>query len=128
MGDVTLAATFIDGTVIRASGFIDIEGWESESNKLTLGMFPRDNKWEVFAGSGDPDRAGSLKSVSIAGVTYCVLGDANLSLLPAEYKNEALPTSGGNIRKMTKQVRALTAVTISCNAQERETLRAIAEG
>ncbi len=128
MGDVTLAATFIDGTVIRAVGFIDIESWESESNKLTLGMFPRDNRWETFAGTVEPDRAGSLKSVSIAGVTYRVLGDANLTLQPSEYKSEALPTSGGNIRKMTKQVRALTGVAISCNAQERETLRQIAEG
>jgi hypothetical protein len=125
--DVTLSAEFVDGTVIRGTGWIDIESWESESNKLTLTMTPRDNKWEVFAGTRGDD-AGTPKRISVAGVTYRVLADANLSLQPSEYKNEAVPHSGGNLRKMTRQARALTGITIACTAQERETLREIAEG
>ena len=127
MADVTLAMTFADGTIVRGVGFIDIEGWESESNKLTLGMFPKDNKWENFTGSGG-DISGSIRKLTINGVTYRVLGDTNVTLKAAEYKNEAVPTSGGNLRKMMKQVRELTGVAIACNPTERETLRVIAEG
>lgn len=127
MGDVTLAMTFQDGTVVRAVGFIDIEsGWESESNKMTLALKPRDNRWEVFTGSGDV--SGSVKKLTINGVTYRVLSDTNVTLQPSEYKNEAIPHSGGNMRRMTKQVRELTGVAIACNATEREALRALAEG
>lgn len=126
MADVTLAATFKSGTVIRATGFINVDNWESMDGKLTVEMTPRDNKWEVFAGAS-PDDAGTLKSISIAGVTYRVLGDTNVTLPAAEWKNEPIPTSGYNNRRLTKQARTLTGVVISCNAQEMETLRAIAE-
>ena len=126
MADVTLAATFKSGAVIRGYGFIDIENWESMDGKLTLTMTPRDNHWEVFSGAA-PDDSGTLKSVSIAGVTYRVLGDTNITLIPSEWKNEAVATSGSNNRRMTKQARTLTGVVISCNAQEMETLRGIAE-
>lgn len=127
MADVTLSATFRDGTVIRATGFIEIETWESMDEKLTLSMIPRDNRWEVFSGALT-DTTGSLSGVSIAGVPYRILGDGNVSLIPAAWKNEGVPTSGTNLRRMTRQVRALSGVTLACNPQEMETLRAIAEG
>lgn len=126
MADVTLSATFKSGAVIQAVGFIDAENWESMDGKLTLNMTPRDNHWEVFSGAS-PDDSGTLKSVTIAGVTYRVLGDTNITLPTSEWKNEPVPTSGSNNRRMTKQARTLTGVVISCNAQEMETLRGIAE-
>jgi hypothetical protein len=127
MADVTLAATFKSGAVIRATGFIDLENWESMDGKLTLSMTPRDNNWEVFSGTA-PDDSGTMKSVSIAGVTYRVLGDTNVSLPANGWKTEAVTTSGYNNRRMTKEARTLSGVVISCNAQEMETLRAIADG
>ncbi|MBE3064731.1 MAG: hypothetical protein IMZ69_06900 [Spirochaetes bacterium] len=126
MADITLAVTFADGTVLRSVGFIDIESWESESNKMTLSMTPRDNKWETFSGS-QLDTHGTPRKVAINGVTYRALPDTNVSLIPSEFKNEGQPTSGGNTRKMTKQLRTLSGITIACNAVERETLRGIAE-
>jgi hypothetical protein len=128
MADVTVSVTFKDGSIIRAvPGFIDIENWESMDNKLTLAVTPRNNRWEVFAGAM-PDTAGTLKGISIAGVPYRVLGDTNVTLPAAEYKNEPVATSGQNNRRMTKQARTLSGVIISCNVTEMETLRAIAEG
>ena len=127
MPDVTMTANFIDGSVITAQGFIDIQSWESQENKLTLTMFPRNNQWTVV-GALTTDLSGTLKSVVISGVTYYAMGDANLDLQPAEYKNEVVMTSAGNvIRKQTRQSRDLKNVVIKCNATERETLRTIAE-
>ena len=126
MADVTLAATFRSGAVIRATGFIDVENWESMDGKLTLTMTPRDNQWEVFSGTS-PDDSGTLKSISIAGVTYRVLGDTNVTLPANQYKTEAVVTTGQNNRRMTKEARTLTGIVIACNAQEMETLRQIAD-
>jgi hypothetical protein len=126
MADVTLSKTYADGTVLKATGFIDIESWESESNKMTLSMFPRDNKWETFAGTA-LDTHGTLRKIAINGVTYRALAEINVTLQPSEYKNEAQPTTGGNTRKMTKQVRSAGGIVISCNAVEREELRKISE-
>lgn len=126
MADVTLSATFRDGTIIRATGFIELETWESMDEKLTLTMIPRDNRWEVFSGTL-PDTTGSLSGVSIAGVPYRILGDGNVSMIPSEWKNEAVPTSGTNLRRMTRQARALSGVTIACTPTELETLRLISQ-
>ena len=127
MADVTLSATYAGGAIIRAVGFIDAENWESLDNKLTISMTPRDNNWEVFSGSF-PDDSGSLKSISIAGVPYRVLGDTNLALPMSKYKNEAVVHSGGNNRRMALQARTLPGIIIAANAQEAETLRLISEG
>ncbi len=126
MADVTLSATFKDGSVIRATGFIDAENWENLDNKLTINMIPRDNHWEVFVGPLT-DTSGTIKGISVAGVPYRVQGDTNVTLPASEWKNEAVITSGANNRRMTKISRALTGIIISCNLQELETLRLIAE-
>jgi hypothetical protein len=127
MADVTLSATFKSGAVVRATGFIKLENWESMDGKLTLSMTPRDNHWEVFSGTS-PDDSGTMKSVTIAGVTYRVAGDTNIIFPASEWDNEPVTSSGYNNRKMTKVARTLSGVVILCNAGEMETLRGIAEG
>ena len=125
MPDVTLFVELANGTTLRAQGTIDAESWESQDNKLTLTLLPHDNVWTVASGSGDI--SGTIRRVTVAGVTYRALGDTNLNLVPQAYKNEMVPTSGGNMLKKTKQVRTLTGVTLACNATEVEALRALAE-
>ena len=125
MPDVTLRATFIDGSTIRNTGWIDIESWESQDLKATLNFTPRDNKWEVLVGSM-PDTSGTMKGVSINGVAYRVMGDGNVTLAAA-YKNEGVATSGVMLRRMTKQARTLSGITLACNLQEYETLRTYTE-
>ncbi len=126
MADVTLSVQYIDGTILQTSGFFNIEGWESESMLLTLNLFPRDNSWEVFAGSATGDH-GSPKKLAINGKTYRCPGDANHQYQPSKYKNEAEPTTGGNTRKMTLQVRDMKSVTIKASSAEFEELRQLAE-
>jgi hypothetical protein len=126
MADVTLAVTFQDGTVLRAQGFIDIENWEPELQKLTLTLLPRDNRWEPAVGS-NLDNHGSIRKLTVNGVTYRVFPDSNPPFIPVQYKNEAQPTSGSNTRKMTKQVRSITGLAISANPVERATLVTVAE-
>lgn len=125
MADVTLFVELANGTTLRAQGQIDAESWESQDNKLTLTLLPHDNAWSVASGTGDV--SGTIRRVAIAGVTYRALGDTNTNLVPQAFKNEMVPTSGGNMLKKTKQVRTLTGVTLACNAAEVEALRAIAE-
>jgi hypothetical protein len=46
--DITLAYALADGSVYRATGWIDFENFTSADFKATLKLFPR-NKWELFA-------------------------------------------------------------------------------
>lgn len=127
MADVTLSVKYADGTILRATGFINIESYNNQDNKLTVGLFPRDNTWSVFSGSGDT--SGSLRYVSIAGVTYQVAADADANYQPSGYKNEAVMTgSGPTVRKQTRQERSITGIVLLVNAKEVEALRAVAEG
>lgn len=126
MPDVTLSATFLGGTVVKASGFFNMEPWEADSATVTLSLFPRDNKWELFSGTVN-DAHGTPTKLSIAGETFRVAGDANFSLQLSGYKNEAVPNSGGNSRHMTLQVKEMGAVKIFCTPSEADRLRKFAE-
>jgi hypothetical protein len=126
MADVTLGLTFQDGTVLRAQGFINIENWEPELQKLTMDLLPRDNRWEAAVGS-NLDNHGSIRKLTVNGITYRVFPDSNPPFIPTQYKSEAQPTSGVNTRKMTKQVRSIMGLAISCNPVERSTLVTVAE-
>jgi hypothetical protein len=125
MADVTLSPSFIDGSVLRAKGWIHMDNWESESGKLTISAIPRDNRWSVFAGQY-PDTVGTMRGMVINGVPYRTSGDCNVAVPPG-YKNEAQETSGANMRKMTKQARAITGIVLVVNLTEYETLRTLAD-
>jgi len=73
------------------------------------------------------DLPGSLLKVTINGVSYDVLADTNLDVVPPRFKNEALATSGRNLRKQTRQVQEVKSVVIACNADERAQLITVAE-
>lgn len=122
MPDVTFRATFIDGSTVRSSGWIDVTSdWESQDLSMTISAVPRNNVWTVLAGSM-PDTSGTLKGFSVNGVPYRVAGDGNVKIA-ADYKNEAKATSGVNIRQMTKQPRTMSEIKLTVNLQEYETLR-----
>ena len=79
----------------------------------------------MFAGA-IPDTVGTMKGMSIGGVPYRVAGDCNVAVPPG-YKNEAQENSGPNMRKMTKQARAITGIVLVVNLTEYETLRTLAD-
>lgn len=74
------------------------------------------------------DTVGSILGVNIAGLTLNAAADANITETGGKFENDGIPTSGGNIRKMTKRVDVKEGVTLITNADEFETLKLLAEG
>ena len=71
--------------------------------------------------------SGSIRKLTLDGVTFDVLGDANFSETVSAYESEAVPTSGVNIRKMTKRAKIVESVVVGANGAERDQLKALAE-
>ena len=70
---------------------------------------------------------GTIQSVTLDGITFDVFPDSNIKENASLYKNEAVATSGANLRKMTKQVTSRESVVIAANGQELDILKAMAE-
>ncbi len=73
------------------------------------------------------DVSGSIKKVTLNGVTYDVMADANVSEVGGGTANDMLPTSGRNVRKTTKRVQTREGIILACNGSERELLQALSE-
>ena len=68
------------------------------------------------------DISGTLRKVTIDGTTFDVMADTNVTEMGSGYLNEAIPTSGRNIRKITKQANIREGIIIACNGEERDLL------
>jgi len=126
MADVTMSYQTADGSTFSATGWIHFDTRETEDYKATLELHPR-NDWASLGSATSPDTTGTMRKLTINGITYDVLSDANFSETPSIYKNESVPTSGRTLRKMTKQAPIVKSVTIACNATERGQLKTLAE-
>lgn len=73
------------------------------------------------------DIVGTIRKVTLDGITFDVMGDTNIKEVGSRYQSEAIPTSGRNLHKMTKRVETREGVTIACNGSEREVLKGLAE-
>lgn len=73
------------------------------------------------------DVTGTLRKVTLDGVTFDVMADTNVSEIGNAWQNEGVPTSGRNIRKMTRRVEAREGVVLACNGAERELIKALAD-
>lgn len=122
MPDVTMAAYFQGGSIVKGVGFFNMEPWESESSTAQLTLYPKDNTWVPVIGS-ITDAHGTPLKMTIDGETFRVVGDANFSLQLAKYKNEPQPNTGGNSRKMTLQAREMTSVKLFLSLAEADRLR-----
>ena len=70
------------------------------------------------------DISGTLRDVTLNGVSFRVMADTNVtSNLTTE--NEAIPTSGGNMRKVTRKAAIKESVVLGCNLAEFELLKAL---
>ena len=74
------------------------------------------------------DISGSIRKLTLNGVTYDVMHDANINEIGSGYENTAIPTSGRNIRKMAKRVQLRESVIVAANGNERDALHALADG
>ena len=72
--------------------------------------------------------SGSIRNVTINGVTYDVLADANFSETGSRFENEGIATSGETIRKMTRRVPQVESVIVKAAGADKERLKGIADG
>lgn len=73
------------------------------------------------------DIAGTLRKLLIDGLSFDVMADADITEVGSRFLNESLPTSGRNMRKMTKRPQTREGVVIACNPGEQTTLKNLAD-
>ena len=73
------------------------------------------------------DVTGTIRKVTLDGVTYDVFADSNIKAMPSAWENSAVPTSGRNMRKMVKRAQTRESVVLVANGAEQEALRNLAE-
>lgn len=73
------------------------------------------------------DVTGTLRKVTLDGVTYDVFADSNIKATPSSHENTAIPTSGRPMRKMVARVESREGLTLVANGAEQEALKALAE-
>ena len=70
--------------------------------------------------------SGSIRKVTLDGVTYNAAADANLSATGSAFENSGVAHSGGNMRKMVRRVKVVDGVTLIVNASEQDQLEVLA--
>lgn len=70
---------------------------------------------------------GSIRKVVINGATYNAMSDANVTSIPSKYAIEAIPTSGGNMFKMTRRAKTKESVDLGVSQAELQALTAVSE-
>lgn len=73
------------------------------------------------------DVAGSIRKVTLDGMTFDVPADVNISEVGSAFLNESVPSSGRNMHKMTKRPQTREGVVLLCNGAERDLLQELAE-
>ena len=73
------------------------------------------------------DITGTLRKVTLDGITFDVMGDTNVTEMGSAFQNEAVPTSGRNLRKMTRRAETREGIVLACNGAERDVLQELAE-
>lgn len=73
------------------------------------------------------DISGTLLKVTLDGITFDVAADTNVTETGSGVENEGVPSSGRNMRKMTKRVQTREGITLLANGDERELLQSLSE-
>lgn len=73
------------------------------------------------------DISGTLRKVTLDGVTFDVPADVNVTETGSKFLNESVPSSGRNMRKMTKRPENREGLVLLANGAERELLQQLAE-
>ena len=73
------------------------------------------------------DVAGTIRKVVLDGVTFDVPLDINITEIGSAYENDSIPTSGRNMRKMTKRSETREGVVLMANGAERAVIRELAD-
>ena len=69
------------------------------------------------------DTTGTPRKLTLDGTAFDVMADTNISEAGSRFENEAVPTSGRTMKKMTRRSQGVEGGTIACNGDERTLLR-----
>ena len=73
------------------------------------------------------DTSGTLRKLTLDGLTFDVKGDADITINLSPFETEAIPSSGRSMMKMTVRNPSIEGIPLECNPAEADTLREIAE-
>jgi hypothetical protein len=71
--------------------------------------------------------SGSIRKLAIGGVAFRVAADANLSMPVSEWEVTSVPTSGTNLRKMTRRSVNIEGLVLIVDSDELALLKGFAE-
>lgn len=69
------------------------------------------------------DVSGTIRKLDLDGTSFDVMADTNISEVGGPFENENIPTSGRNMRKMTRRPENREDVVVAANGAERQQLR-----
>ena len=61
---------------------------------------------------------GTLKKITVDGITFDVMADANITQKNSPFENEGIPTSGGTMQKKTRIAQAAESIAVATNVDE----------
>lgn len=70
---------------------------------------------------------GTPRKVTLDGVTFDVMGDANFDQKKGRFENEGIATSGKTVQKKMARTQNVESVGLQCNEDEAEVLKALSE-
>lgn len=71
--------------------------------------------------------SGSIRKLTLDGTSFDVMADTNITEVGSAYENDSVPTSGTNMRKMTKRAENREGIVVACNGSERDLLKGLSE-
>ncbi len=71
--------------------------------------------------------AGSIRKLTIEGISFDVVADADLEEVVTEFENSMIATSGPGMRKMEKRIPTTSGIVLGTDSAGRATLKAFAE-
>ena len=70
---------------------------------------------------------GTPERVTLDGITFDVMADANFSQIKGKYTNESVPTSGRNLNKKTVRPQNVESINLAANSEEAELIKGLSE-
>lgn len=71
--------------------------------------------------------SGSIRKLALSGIAFNVAADSNVSMPVSGWENSNVPTSGPNMRKMTKRSIDADGIVVIANADDLAQLKTLAE-
>jgi hypothetical protein len=73
------------------------------------------------------DVTGTLRNVTIEGISYRAAADTNVTFMVSKFENSVIPTTGKGMKKKVRRTPAMENVVLICNPVEIDQLRVFAD-